>query len=704
MQSYTVVLSSLQTAGTPGFLNHYLFSDPISGISFTYPATANGSAFITYALTGSNQGPSSWFASYIPQYFDGYYIYDIVDPTFSNGLLLENGGSFLPDVVVRPRCSYALPGSDNKGVFFLNNQGATQFNKQVIAGFASQFNNFSQDSFSILVTVSSGDPNRFTGSTNKRIISKGHWALSPGYVIQVNQSGTVFAGIGSTNAFGDGNGSVYHQTLTAAFNFNSWNHIAMTFDKDAQIFNCYVNGEKQYLRPSLGLPVTYLLNASGYDLDTSTSSTVLSASSLSNLWVGGPEQDFYAPDAGEFFNGLIADVKFFNRAVTIDEINQDRDSVYNSCGGIFFPQYALTANGGIIFPWGYVKTNNEYAISVEKFKGPATIVFCPSAIDSHLYPVLRIEYDFGDGNWTEVARNLYNRTVNIETNYIFVSAQIPGTPSDYNIAHDYWPLSGITTYNPSISVITGDGVYNIYSVSISAVPCSIYDVVDFKLLNKADIKPVNNQRLVVSELTYDKNYVNNTIFAENEVQILPTPTPMPSPVPTFLPTVTFIPAPTPTPTPTPTATPTPTETPTPTPTPTQVPCPSRLNVSGAASTTVNGDYVLSASPDGVTFSVSGFYVKETDINYKLIIASAIPDFLAGTNTTSFIASGGLTTLTEIRSLTASVFYASSAVPVLGYCASTGVYDIPKSGTYAPLLNQQVLLIGTQPGVPTVVAV
>jgi Concanavalin A-like lectin/glucanases superfamily len=698
VQSYTVVLSSLQTAGTPGFLNHYLFSDPISGLSFTYPATANGSAFITYALTGNNQGPSSWFASYIPKYFDGYSIYDIADPTGTNALLMDNGATFLSNVVVRPRCSYALSGSDNKGAFSINNEGATQFNKQILDGFNPQFNNYSQNSFSILVTVSSGDPNRFTGSTNKRIISKGHWALSPGYVVQVNQAGVVTAGIGSTNAFGNGNGCVYHQTLTAAFNFNSWNHIAITFDKNTQIFKCYVNGKQQYLRPSLTLPVTYLLNASGYDLDTSASSSVLSASSLNNLWVGGPEQDYYAPDASEFFNGLIADIKFFNRAVTVDEIKQDRDSVYNTCGGIFFPQYSLTANGGIIFPWGYVKKNNNYSISVDKFKGPATIVFSPSAIDSHLYPILRIEYDFGDDNWTEVARNLYNRTVNIETNYIFVSAQIPGTPSDYDVAHDYWPLSSITTYNPSISVITGDGVYNIYSISISAVPSSIYDVVDFKLLNKADIKPVNNQRLVVSELIYDKNYINNTIFAENEVQILPTPTPMPpQPLPPFVPEPTFIPAPTPTSTPTVTPTPTPTNTPTPTPTPTQIPCPATLTVTGAGTTAVNGTYTLSSHPDPLY--LSAVYVNQSDPRFLLIISSAVPTIFAGGITTGVIVTGGFVTTTELNSISSNAFYASSATATLGYCAPTGVYDIPTSA-YVPGWNRTVTLrgVGNKPTV------
>lgn len=47
MKSYVLTLTSKQTLGNPDLLNHYLFVDPISGVTFTYPSTSDGGIFST---------------------------------------------------------------------------------------------------------------------------------------------------------------------------------------------------------------------------------------------------------------------------------------------------------------------------------------------------------------------------------------------------------------------------------------------------------------------------------------------------------------------------------------------------------------------------------------------------------------------------------------------------------------------------------
>jgi hypothetical protein len=581
VQQYTVLLSSYQDAGVPDFYNHYLFVDPISGLNFIYPLTATGNGFLT-SLSGYLIPDVTWIASYIPtSYHEGL--------SAANDLISSN--------------NFVLSSVGYNGTFLLDNRNSTSTKKSYLFCKESESQNnslnFEQNSFSITVTFSSMSPSVWT-SSKKRLVSKGHFFFTPGYVIQIGSDGNITAGIGSITPAGPGAGSIYHQSLIPSIDFNNWNHITITYDSFSKIFNAYVNGYKQYLRPALDANATWLNSASGFDLNVSSGYTVLCASSLKQAIIGGAVEDFSSGGQGEFFNGFISDVKFFSRALTQSEIDQDYESsFYLASNNFSLPSYPVTANGGLFFPWGYVIQNKFYDITADILKGPTTVYFNPSAISEAPYPILKIYYDFGDGKFTLVEKSIYGDSVNINTDFVFVSSDMPGDPTSYKIPHDYWPEKSLKLYTPIISALANNGVYYVFSINLSTVPDSIYSLDNFRLLDNVDIDNAGSNKLLVAESNFNDSYINNLILSKN-VQ-LPAPTITPTPTPTATPT----PTPTATPTPTPTATPTPTPTPTPTITPTPLPANWVLKMQ-----TNNNDLQLSAF---VTTS-SPVLVNGVDVN------------------------------------------------------------------------------------------
>ena len=84
----------------------------------------------------------------------------------------------------------------------------------------------------------------------------------------------------------------------------------------------------------------------------------------------------------------------------------------------------------------------------------------------------------------------------------------------YNIvSHEYWPLSNKTTaYYPSISVIFSNAVYNIYNISFSSYPDTIYNIEKFNLLNKADVDSSGKNNFLIVESKYQSRYLNNFLL------------------------------------------------------------------------------------------------------------------------------------------------------------------------------------------------
>ncbi|NDG32662.1 hypothetical protein EB118_21635, partial [bacterium] len=195
----------------------------------------------------------------------------------------------------------------------------------------------------------------FPSSTYKRIVSKGHWSLESGYLIQIDNTGKVLTGIGSLSGFVPGASALYVQTISSCLNPNWFNHVAVTVNRTTNILSLYVNGVKQYLRPALNQNLTFLFDASGYDINFSTAASILCASSNNSMFLGGAYEDINNPGAGEFYSGYITDVKIFNNSLSQSEINNDLNSYFWFTSSSYV--YTLTTNGGLVFPFGNQKQN-----------------------------------------------------------------------------------------------------------------------------------------------------------------------------------------------------------------------------------------------------------------------------------------------------------------------------------------------------------
>jgi len=177
--------------------------------------------------------------------------------------------------------------------------------------------------------------------------------------------------------------------------------------------------------------------------------------------------------------------------------NTANGSLFNTTTGTFV--YPNTAFGGFIFPWGYSVQNTFTFIDLGILKGPYTITFVPSGIDNRFYTTTKIIYDFGDGDSTVIEKDVV-----IDYKKVSLAGYTEGTeignPKYTYVSHDYYPLNNdTTTYTVLISVITGDSVYNIFSISFSSIPLSFYDIDNFKLLNKIGLSNNQYENMLVAE-------------------------------------------------------------------------------------------------------------------------------------------------------------------------------------------------------------
>lgn len=210
--------------------------------------------------------------------------------------------------------------------------------------------------------------------------------------------------------------------------------------------------------------------------------------------------------------------------------------------------YPFTANSGLFFPWGYPINNTSLSAYLGEFKGETTLTFIPSAIDNQYFPTLKIIYDFDD-----------NRIINVEKGIVqnllpTVATLDPGTPTNVNVSHIFRPPSKkTTTYYPSVTVLNGNLVLNIFNLSFNVLPDTLFKFDDFHLINSTEITKIDetyDKSLEVFEITEDNsNYITNFLIVSTDSSLI---------VPKFS---TALPAPTPANTLTPTPTPTPTITP-----------------------------------------------------------------------------------------------------------------------------------------------
>ena len=164
--------------------------------------------------------------------------------------------------------------------------------------------------------------------------------------------------------------------------------------------------------------------------------------------------------------------------------------------------YVNLANDGSFFPWKFVIQTFNFTIPPIDFKGPYTIVFSTSGLDTTQFGILKLLYDFGDG-----------------TSYIndfpignsFKGVGLIEQPGATTITHDYFPLalSG-TTYTPTITVINGNLVNFVYSFSLTLYPASIYEIDNIHLLNSLSVGTSSSQLLNIYEMR-SPNYVTHAL-------------------------------------------------------------------------------------------------------------------------------------------------------------------------------------------------
>ena len=151
----------------------------------------------------------------------------------------------------------------------------------------------------------------------------------------------------------------------------------------------------------------------------------------------------------------------------------DSDFLYSS------GQPTITADDGLFTPWGYLIQNVVTDIEVGPLKGPYTINFDPTGLDTSVLAILKIAYNFGDGSLELI------NSRNINPQYTFSQSESAGSPEKIVVSHDYYPRSNtdITVYTASITAYNSNIIRNIFNVTISSAPASIYDFDDIHLIN-----------------------------------------------------------------------------------------------------------------------------------------------------------------------------------------------------------------------------
>lgn len=201
----------------------------------------------------------------------------------------------------------------------------------------------------------------------------------------------------------------------------------------------------------------------------------------SNQNVGEPgfaDSQTFATKTSAF--SLTADGNFFNATSAID----------------------TTYNNGSFFPWKYVIQSFTKTLPSVDLKGPYTVTFSTSGLDSTLFGILKVLYDFGDGN---------KRTVSYPAGNSFNGVALIERPGDVDVENSYYPLSlSGTTYTPTITVINGNLVSFIYNISINVFPGSIYDFDNIHLLNSTSVGVSSRELLNIIE-TRTPNYITHAL-------------------------------------------------------------------------------------------------------------------------------------------------------------------------------------------------
>ena len=144
---------------------------------------------------------------------------------------------------------------------------------------------------------------RSTATGWRRMVTKGNWADSAGYMLQYS-SGAIAFGIGSRRQADQSSLA----STPARFNDGAWHHVAAVANRTAQTLQIFVDGVAQPLTGATGFCGT----ASGTTLSTA-GCHFLAASSTSPFFIG-------SHDGFEVFSGSLDDVRVYGRALSAAEL------------------------------------------------------------------------------------------------------------------------------------------------------------------------------------------------------------------------------------------------------------------------------------------------------------------------------------------------------------------------------------------------
>jgi len=170
---------------------------------------------------------------------------------------------------------------------------------------------FGTDSFSIAVWVKFSETSTLSGSSGRRIVSKGAHDADSGYFIGLMGDGKISAGLGSTLST-PSTESLLFRTVQE-FDDNAWHQVVVVFDQNSATAKIYIDGVAQTLENDIG---------GGGSVDT-LDGTLLAYESLENLsatnelvslTVGSHE------GTSDFFKGGVDDLKLYRKTLTAVEV------------------------------------------------------------------------------------------------------------------------------------------------------------------------------------------------------------------------------------------------------------------------------------------------------------------------------------------------------------------------------------------------
>jgi hypothetical protein len=176
----------------------------------------------------------------------------------------------------------------------------------------------------------------------------------------------------------------------------------------------------------------------------------------------------------------------------------------------------VTADDGGFFPWGYIFEDTFETIYAGKYKGLTTLNVNASGLSTAYFPILRIYYDFGDGE-------VYNNSRNVLIDYSklaidsFINGYGYGDPKFVTVDHTYQPsdTTFTVTYTAHVQVFNGSLVANNFFIIIDIVQDSIFDFDDINLLDTKFISLSDKTIINVLEASNPEYILNNLLKYSN---------------------------------------------------------------------------------------------------------------------------------------------------------------------------------------------